>query len=257
MPIQSPPRRVSDTENMLRLLSCVDALGAVNSAQLWTFAAEQELMDYVTMRLCLHDLLEAAELEMGVSALRDQLLVTDRGREALRLFADRLPGEVRERIARAAPEFRARVLQHRQVSAIYESASERDYRLLLTLTEGELPSLRVRVTTNRRALARRTIHRFEAHAAEALLYLYALAEQAAGAPGDAEISGAVTAHSVHEFTARVALSVRQAAFEVELLLPTREAAEAFVRALRVPGFNAEVAQRLAEMLCGLQPGESR
>ena len=80
MPINPPPRKVTETEYMLRLLFSVDALGSLTAAQLWSFAAEQELMDYVTMRLCLHKLLGAGELETGEGALADQLLLTDRGR---------------------------------------------------------------------------------------------------------------------------------------------------------------------------------
>ena len=101
MPIQSPPRKVSETENMLRLLLCVDTLGSVTPTQLWTFVAEQEQMDYVSMRLCLHKLLAAGELETGTGAMGEQLLATDRGREALRLFGTRLPGAVREQPRRS------------------------------------------------------------------------------------------------------------------------------------------------------------
>ncbi|MDD3214346.1 MAG: hypothetical protein PHY64_11765, partial [Eubacteriales bacterium] len=82
MPIQSPPRKVSETENMLRLLLCVDTLESVTSTQLWMFVAEQELMDYISMRLCLHKLMMAGELETGGGALGEQLFLTDRGREA-------------------------------------------------------------------------------------------------------------------------------------------------------------------------------
>ena len=111
MPINSPPRKVSETENMLRLLLCVDALDSVTPTQLWTFAAEQELMDYVSMRLCLHKLLAAGEVETGGGSLTEQLILTDRGREALALFGARLPGDIRTRIALSAPEFRTRIVR--------------------------------------------------------------------------------------------------------------------------------------------------
>ena len=165
MPLQSPPRKVSETEHMLRLLMCVDALDSVTSTQLWTFVAEQELMDYVTMRLCLHKLLAAGELETGEGALKDQLLLTDRGREALALFGDRLPQDIRERIGKAAPGFRNRVSRNRQVHAVYEMARLNDFRLNLSVQEGDLPTIYLRMETNNRALASKSLHRFEAHAA--------------------------------------------------------------------------------------------
>ena len=249
MPITSPPRKVSETENMLRLLLSVDALDSVTSAQLWTFAAEQELMDYVSMRLCLYKLLAAGELETGEGALTDQLLLTDRGREALSLFGRRLPADVRERICAAAPAYRLRVERARQVQAVYEMARPNDFRLNLSVCEGDLPTMRLRMETANRTLAGNAIHRFAAHAAEATTYLYTLAEQALSASQGADVptEAGVTEHSNHEYTARVVLPCKRAQFTAELLLPTRKAAGALVAALAAP----EAARSAAEALLGI------
>jgi hypothetical protein len=254
MPIKSPPRKVSETENMLRLLMCVDTLGSVTSTQLWTFVIEQELMDYVTMRLCLHKLLGAGELETGGGALGEQLLVTDRGREALRLFGTRLPGVVRDRVNLAAPEFRNRVLRNQQVRAAYESARANDYRLNLSIYEGDLPTVRLHMETHNRALAGRTIHRFVPYASRVTTYLYGLAEQAMRAPAEEGAPPltpeAVIEHSGTEFTARAAVTGKKARFIVELLLPTRKAAEAFVLRLADAVAAAETADQLAGLVSG-------
>jgi hypothetical protein len=253
MPIKSPPRKVSETENMLRLLMSVDTLGSVTSTQLWTFVIEQELMDYVTMRLCLHKLLGAGELETGGGALGEQLLVTDRGREALKLFGTRLPGIVRERVNLAAPEFRNRVLRNQQVRAAYESARPNDYRLNLSIYEGDLPTVRLHMETHNRALAGRTIHRFVPYASHVTTYLYGLAEQSMHTPAESAPPlppEAVTEHSAAEYTARVAVTGKKARFVVELLLPTRKAAEAFVRRLTDTVAAAETADQLAGLVSG-------
>ena len=256
MPLTSPPRKVSETENMLRLLLCVDMLESVTPAQLWTYCAEQELMDYVSMRLCLHKLLAAGELETGEGTLSDQLLLTDRGREALTLFGGRLPGDVRERVCASAPEFSDRMARNRQVRAAYEMARPEDYRLNLTVEEGDLPTLRLRMATASRTLASKALRRFTAHASQATTYLYGLAEQALNRrnePGAdraalAVAPDAVTEHSAAEFTARVPVTCKKASFTVELLLPSRRAAEAFAESLGQPDESAAVASRLAEML---------
>lgn len=253
MPLQSPPRKVSETENMLRLLLCVDRLESVTPVQLWTFAAELELMDYVSMRLCLHKLLAAGELETGEGTLTDQLLLTDRGREALALFGERLPGDVRERVRVAAPAFRGRMASRRQVRAAYEIARPEDYRLNLTVEEGDLPTLRLRMATSNRTLASKALKRFSTHAAEATTYLYGLAEQANRRMetepfGTAAPPDAVTEQSVTEYTARVLVTGKKAGFGIELLLPSRNAATAFVCALGSADEAAAVANRLAEML---------
>ena len=259
MPIIPPPRKVTETEYMLRLLYAVDALGSLTAAQLWSFAAEQELMDYVTMRLCLHKLLSAGELETGEGALMDQLLLTDRGREAIQLFGGRLPADVRERILTAAPEYRQRVQRNRQVQAVYEMARPGDYRLNLSVREGDLPTIRLHVATRSRALASKAIHRFAQHAAEATTYLYTLAQQVLrGDLPDASCavpSGSVTEHSATEYTASVSLAGKLASFEVMLLLPTRQAAEDFVCALRSPEAAEKAANHLADIIGGVRAGK--
>lgn len=269
MPLQSPPRKVSETENMLRLLLCVDALGSATPVQLWTFAAEQDLMDYVTMRLCLHKLLSAGEIQTGEGALKELLFVTDRGREALSLFGQRVPGDVRARVRQAAPEFHGRMERNQQVRAAYEMARPNDYRLNLSVCEGDLPTILLRMETTNRSLASRAIHRFVIYAAETTTYLYGLAEQAAAldvaASGcDAAATptenaqrsalpvadGAIVEHSATEYSAKVTVKGKKARFGVELLLPSRRSAQAFIHALTPPEAAAQAADRLARLVSG-------
>lgn len=252
MPLQSPPRKVSETEYMLRLLLSVDTLESLTPAQLWTFAAEQELVDYVTMRLCLHKLLAAGELEMGEGALTDQLLLTDRGREALALFGDRLPTDIRTRIAQAAPDFRTRIARSRQVQAVYDLASPNDYRLNLSVQEGDLPTLFIRMATTNRTLASKVLRRFEAHAAEVTTYFYELAAHSTqAAPAGALVStlpDCITVHSTTEVTATVALPGKKAHFTVDLLLPSQAAARQYVLTLADSTQNETVTNHLLTLL---------
>lgn len=253
MPLQSPPRKISETENMLGLLCCVDALGSVTATQLWVFVAQLELMDYVTMRLCLHKLLGAGELEYGEGSLDEHLLLTDRGREALQLFGDRLPKAVRARVSSAAPEFHGRMLSNQQVRAVYEMAKPSEYRLCLSVCEGDLPTIRLRMHTNSRPLAGKAIHRFSANAAMATTYLYGLAEEATQNTVTSHAAGeltlpAITEHSATEYTASVILPGKKAQYEVALLLPTRKAAEAFVTAMQPNDVAASTAKRLTELV---------
>lgn len=250
MPITPPPRKVTETENMLRLLLSVDALESVTAAQLWSFAAELDMMDYVTMRLCLHKLLAAGELDAGEGALAEQLYLTDRGREALTLFGERVPGHVKEQVCAAAPAFRQRLERERQVHAAYEIARPGEYRLNLSVQEGDLPTIRLKMETGNRTLASKAIHRFPHHAAEVTTYLYGLAEQAFAQPeaGQAQPPEGVTEHSAGEFTACVRLTGDKASFDVCLLLPNRRAAEGFIQALQRPDGARQTAQRLTAII---------
>ena len=74
-------------------------------------------------------------METGGGSLTEQLIVTDRGREALSLFGTRLPGDVSARILAAAPEFHGRMVRNQQVRAAYEIARPNDYRINLSVHE--------------------------------------------------------------------------------------------------------------------------
>ena len=68
-------------------------------------------------------------------------------------------------------------------------------------------------------------------------------------------SGSVTEHSATEYTAAVSLKGKRASFEVMLLLPTRQAAEDFVCALRSPEAAEKAANHLADIIGGVRAGK--
>ena len=201
-------------------------------------------------------LVESEERRHGVGRPRLLYRLTDRGREAIQLFGGRLPADVRERIQTAAPEYRQRVQRNRQVQAVYEMARPGEYRLNLSVREGDLPTIRLHVETRSRALASKALHRFAQHAAEATTYLYTLAQQVLRGDlpeaGCTVPGGSVTEHSATEYTAAVSLKGKRASFEVMLLLPTRQAAEDFVCALRSPEAAEKAANHLADIIGGVR-----
>ena len=245
MPLQMPKRRLSEAERKITLLLCLSALESASADQLWPFVAEQELMDYFPMQLDLHELETAGEIERGASAMSDQLFLTDSGRKAIALFGGRVPAETRSRILAAAPAYRARLRQHNEVRIAYDIARKGEYRLRMLLSESELPTLCVVLSTTRRAIAEKAMHRFESCAPELLTFLYGLALEGASEPAP---EGAVMEQSAEEWIARADLSAENARFAVELLLPSRERAEGFAAACA--NRSADVAVVLNEKLIG-------
>ena len=65
MPEGFAKRHISDAENRLRLLLCIDALGLCTREELWPFVAKLELMEYMPMCLYLDDLLRDGSLMEG------------------------------------------------------------------------------------------------------------------------------------------------------------------------------------------------
>ncbi len=252
MTIKPAPRNISETEYMLRLLRCVDALDCATELSLWTFAAELELMDYVTMRLCLHQLLEAEQVQYGDGVLKQHLYLTEKGRQALQLFGDRLPAEIAGKIGAAAGKFRDRISLSQQVRAAYESAVHNDYKLNLSVAEGDLTMLLIRMETKSRRLAGRAIRQFETQAAKVTFFLYQLAQNAQGVEPKGASSGEITRHSAGEFTARHTLAGRRAALTVTLTLPTQEAAQAYLAQFTDTAAAADTAEKLLKLICAIR-----
>ena len=255
MPLTLPKRKVSDAENKLRLLCCVDALGAVTPAQLWPFVASLELMEYLPMQLLLHELLEVGEVEEGTLALSQQLFLTEKGRKALGLFNGRIMDSDRRRIRAAAAPYRAQLRQKAQVRAVYESAQAGEYRVLLSLQEGELPLFALRLSTPHRDVAAQALARFEGQAAPLLAYVYSLGEReervsSPQPPAPGLPLPSLQSHSRHEHTVTALLPHPRGEMTLSLLLPELFAAQAYQRMLASPGVANAAAERMMVLLCG-------
>jgi hypothetical protein len=247
MPMKPAPRNISETEYMLRLLRCVDVLDCVTELSLWTFTAELDLMDYVNMRLCLHKLLQAEQVQYGAGSMKTYLYLTDKGRQALQLFGDRLPAEISEKIDNAAAAFRERVSSSQQVRAVYEIAKRNEYRLSLAVSEGDLRMLEIRMHTKSRRLAGRAIRQFEAQAPKVLMYLFQLAQGAEHTAKAAQ--GEIVRHSAAEFEARHTLEGKRARLELALTLPAEDAAAAYLALFNDAEVAADTAEKLLKLVC--------
>lgn len=254
MALTPPKRKVTDAENKLRLLCCIEALGGVTPSQLWPFVASLDLMEYMPMQLLLHELTQGGDVEEGTQALYQQLFLTDQGRQTLSLFDQRIMASDRQQIRMAAAPYRAQLRQKAQLKAVYELAQAGDYRVLLTLQEGELPLLTLRLRTPDRDLAALAMRGFQAHASDVLTYLYRLpVEEAHSAPQstvekEGHAFSELICHSRHEHTVTTSLPHPRAPMTLSLLLPDAYAARAYQQSLANPAQAASVAQRLAFLL---------
>lgn len=174
MPLSSPKRRISDTENKLRVLYCLDALGMATQEQLWPFVAQLELMEYVPFCLFLDELRSDGAVAAASHALEGALYLTAQGHKQLELFQGKLVHADRERIRRAAPEYAARMSERRQAQAVYEGESGGWYRAACTLREDDVPTLLLRITSPDSRLADRAVKGFRSCAAHLLTLLYTL-----------------------------------------------------------------------------------
>jgi len=174
MPFFSPKRKVSDAENKLRVLYCLDRLGMATQEQLWPFVAQLELMEYMPLCMFVDELLSDGAIEAGRYAMEGSLFLTAAGRRQLELFGNKLVHTDMERIAAAAPEYAQRLSQQRQVHAAYELAQDGEYRAHGAICESDVPTLHLQVRSRSTDEVERFVRLFPSVAAQIMAHLYLL-----------------------------------------------------------------------------------
>lgn len=255
MPKQVFRRKVSDAEMRLTILYSLSAIKQVTPAQLWQFLSELEGMDYISTMLLLPQLTASGELEQGEHALKGRVYLSDQGRQTLSLFENRIPKSVRDSIDRRAPQFSAMLMERRQVTATYESAQKGDYRLILSLIEGDVPALEMRLHTHRRRVAVKIKDRFADSATQVIGLMYRLAsepesENSRQAAPDS-VTASVEALSLTEYRVSASLTAESGiTMNFSILLPSLPSANRLCTKIN------EAPARLASQLLGLLTGDA-
>ena len=247
MPFHSPKRRISDTENKLRVLFCLDAIGMATQEQLWPFVAQLELMDYVPFCMFVDELLHDGALAVGSHGHESVLYVTQAGREQLALFEGKVVHADQERIRRFAPAYAAQLSARRQISAAYERTEGGWYRAACAVREDDVPILLLRVAARERRLADAAVNGFRSCAPQLLTLLYTVpcAPASEALPAALEQEEALKAASCGEtalcafggrrHAAVVCLSDGENRYTLLLLLPDAAMAWGWAQAAQAAG----------------------
>lgn len=182
MPFLSPKRKISDTENKLRVLYCLEQLGMATKEQLWPFVAQLELMEYIPFCMFLDELLSDGAIASGAHAMEGSLFLTGAGRQQLMLFSDKIVQTDKERIIREAPAYVRHLNERRQVRAAYELAQDGCFRATATVCEGDVPTLVLRACSRNEKHIERFVNGFALVADQALAQLYMLPLKQTDAP---------------------------------------------------------------------------
>lgn len=257
MPFTSPKRKISDTENKLRILLCLDRLGLVTQEQLWPFVARLELMEYVPFCMFVDELLMDGAIAAGSHALSGMLYLTAAGRQQLELFSSKVVHADQQRIVSAAPKYARQLSERRQVRAVYERSEGKRFRASGTVRESDVPTLIVRMSSADQALVEHAVNNFESVVSQLLTRLYTLplVQPETAAPeavsqeeamADAAADQArLCAFGGPERAAVVKLSHSEAAYTLLLLLPSEDMAWAWAHAAMNTG------EALAQEITGM------
>lgn len=259
MPLFSTKRRISDAENKLRVLFCLNALQMATQEELWPFVAHLELMEYVPFCVFLDELKKDGAVLSGTHALEGVLYLTPSGQQQLSLLEDRLPPPDRDRITQAAPDYLSKLRLRKQVRAAYAPPAQGGFGAALTMREGDVPTLFVRLCTDSQQLAEKAVRSFETCAPLVLNLLYTLDLKPGSLPMPAPCTQeeaiaacqpghpALCAFGGREHAAVVHLEDGSTSYTVLLLLPTAEMAWAWAQSADADG--RELSAALTVLFC--------
>jgi len=263
MPFLSPKRKVSDAENKLRILFCLDKLGMATQEQLWPFMAKLELMEYIPFCMFVDELRSDGAIASGVHAMEGSLFLTAAGRQQLELFSGRMVHADKERITREAPEYAQHLSQRRLVRAAYELSQEGEFRAFGTVCEGDVPTLLLHVRSRDEKLIERFVNVFPSVAGQALAQMYLLPLASTGAPmpevrtqeealeAAADDQPALCAYGGREHAAVVRIGADDIQYTLLLLLPSAEMAWGWAQTAQKDGETQ--ARKLTALLNGAKP----
>lgn len=263
MPFLTPKRKISDTENKLRVLYCLDRLGMATQEQLWPFVAQLELMEYIPFCMFVDELRSDGSIASGTHAMEGCLFLTASGRQQLELFSGKMAHADKERINCEAPAYARSLSDRRQVRAAYELSQGGAYRAMGTVCEGDVPTLLLRAYSEDGALIEQFVRRFPSAAAQVLAQMYLLPLAATEVPAPevltqeealdtASISQpALCAYGGREHAAVVRLEGRPLRYTLLLLLPSAEMAWGWAQSAMQA--QERLSQTLTRLLAGDQP----
>lgn len=257
MPFLSPKRKISDTENKLRVLYCLEQLGMATKEQLWPFVAQLELMEYIPFCMFVDELLSDGAIASGAHAMEGSLFLTGAGRQQLMLFSDKMAHADKERIIREAPAYARHLNERRQVRAAYELAQDGCFRAVATVCESDVPTLFLRACSRDEKQIERFVNVFPAVADQVLAQLYLLPLKHTDEPMPPVLSQeeameaaepgrpALCAFGGREHAAVIRVQDRQVQYTLLALLPSAEMAWNWAYSAQ------EAGPRLAAALTGM------
>ncbi len=243
----SPKRKISDTENKLRILFCLGALGMATPEQLWPLVARLELMEYMPFCVFVDELKKDGAIAAGRHAMEGMLFLTREGEQTLSLFSSKVLPADKERIQREAAAYAARLNERRQTRAVYERSRNGELCVASTVCEGDVPTLFLRLCTRERALAEAVQKGFPARAPRILTLLYTLpfipsAEPLPTVASQEEALAlaeggrpALCTYGGNEYGAAISLKGTESAYTALLLLTERETAQGWCLAADARG----------------------
>jgi predicted transcriptional regulator len=143
-----------EAESKLLLLYIIDKFEiTLTNNQITEFIMENELLNYFMLQQFLSELVDSALLEYIKNEDYYYYLITEKGKNTLNYFKDRLSKDLLEKIDVAVEKRKKVLLKETQISANYIKKSQNDYIVELKVVENDITlfDLKLDVVSNKQA----------------------------------------------------------------------------------------------------------
>lgn len=125
----------------------------LTNTQLTEFVMELHFVDYFTLQQYIVELIETALIEVSESGDSPNYMITSQGINALSFFNDRIPEDIKNRMAKAVIIKRRSIYRDAEILSEYRQVNEQEYIAHLRVEEHghTLIDIELNLVTNRQA----------------------------------------------------------------------------------------------------------
>ncbi len=125
----------------------------LTNTQLTEFVMELHFIDYFTLQQYLVELIDKSLIEVSESSSTTNYLITSQGLNALSFFNDRIPQDIKNRMAKAVVIKRRSIYRDAEILSEYRQVNEQEYIAHLRVEEHghTLIDIELNLVTNRQA----------------------------------------------------------------------------------------------------------
>ncbi|MCG8539846.1 MAG: DUF4364 family protein [Clostridia bacterium] len=125
----------------------------ITNNQITDFIMENDLINYFILQQFLSELVNTSLLEYSNNEEHYYYLITEKGKDTLNYFKDRLPNKLLDKLDQSIHKTKKILLKETQISANYKKRSKNDYLVELKVVENDiiLIDLKLDVVSNKQA----------------------------------------------------------------------------------------------------------
>lgn len=166
-----PHAMLDESDRKLFTLLALHELGSCSHMQLLYFMFENDIMSFFDLSLALPELVDNGYAAKVAHPADNLYVITDAGRETLKMFANRIPHTKAELIKSTAPAWRERFIIEKQFVAKTTQNASGEYVLHLQLVDSAAPLMSIDIPLPERTLADHMEKRWTKYAGDIYQYI--------------------------------------------------------------------------------------